>query len=604
MIVAGVDIGNQTTEVALARLNPDGSSCFLAEALVMTTGIKGTRSTAVGARAALAQAARQAGIALSAIELVRINEAAPVVAGVAMQAITETTLTDSTLVGHNPETPGGVGIGFGTTVPIDALMSVTEATIAIVPASVPFELAAASINAACDAGIDVTGAIVEADDGVLIANRLNRPIPIVDEVRAIDRIPLGQPAAVEVAPVGATIQTLCNPYGLATLFGLGAETTARLAPTARALTGLRSAVVIRTPSQEVTERRVEAGAVTLRGDRGDRRVDLRAGAQAVMRELAAVGELCDVFGEPGTSAGAMFGALRSELSGATSGPASEIRVRDLLAVDLSAPQPVAGGLSKEVAPERAVALAAMVEAGRMFSHDLSGQLQTELGMAVEPGGVEADAGILGALTTPGIAKPLCVVDLGSGSTNAARIDANGTTQRIHLAGGGAMVNLLIGEELAVDDPAWREGLKRHRVARADGLFTLRHEDGSVQFLAQPLPAHLFGRTLLLRERMPEAVPGNPSVERVVSVRRRAKAAVFGANIERALTALAPGGNPRFLGFVALIGGSALDFELPGMLASQLAEYGIVTGTANVRGALGPRNAVATGLVLRGRERGA
>jgi diol dehydratase reactivase alpha subunit len=603
MIVAGVDIGNQTTEVALARLHPGQQPCFLSESLVPTTGIKGTAATSTGVRKALAEAAAAAGINVEQIDLIRINEAAPVVAGVAMQAITETTLTDSTLVGHNPETPGGVGLGFGLTVAIKELGASNEPSIAVIPASIAFDRAAEMINSATESGAVVTGAVVQTDDGVLIANRLHHPIPVVDEVHAVERVPLGQAAAIEVAPMGATIQTLCNPFGLATLFALDAETTARLAPAARALTGLRSAVVIRTPAQEIVERRIEAGAVTLHGDRGERRVELRAGAQAVMGEVAAVGDLHNVSGDPGTAAGAMFGALRSELAAATSRPLSEIRVRDLLAVDLSVPQPVAGGLSNEVAPERAVALAAMVEAGSNLSHELARQLQPALGIAVKPGGVEADAGILGALTTPGTAQPLCVVDLGSGSTNAARIDADGSIERVHLAGGGAMVNLLIGEELGIEDPDWHEGLKRYRIARSDGLFMLRHEDGSVQVLTEPLPADLFGRTLLLRDGTLEAVPGNPPVERVVAVRRRAKQAVFGANIERALTVLAPGGNPRFLGFVALIGGSALDFELPGMLAAQLAEYGIVTGTANIRGTCGPRNAVATGLILRGNDLG-
>jgi diol dehydratase reactivase alpha subunit len=97
--------------------------------------------------------------------------------------------------------------------------------------------------------------------------------------------------------------------------------------------------------------------------------------------------------------------------------------------------------------------------------------------------------------------------------------------------------------------------------------------------------------------LPHAVPGNPPLARVVETRRRAKRRVFDANALRALRALAPGGNPRYLGFVALVGGSALDFELPGLLAAQLAEFGIVTGAANVQGRLGPRNAVATGLTL-------
>ena len=54
--------------------------------------------------------------------------------------------------------------------------------------------------------------------------------------------------------------------------------------------------------------------------------------------------------------------------------------------------------------------------------------------------------------------------------------------------------------------------------------------------------------------------------------------------------------------MVIVGGSGLDFELPQMLIRQLAGYGIVVGTANVRGIEGPVNAVATGLVLHHFER--
>jgi len=60
--------------------------------------------------------------------------------------------------------------------------------------------------------------------------------------------------------------------------------------------------------------------------------------------------------------------------------------------------------------------------------------------------------------------------------------------------------------------------------------------------------------------------------------------------------VAPGGELRVLDFVVLLGGSALDFEIPDMIADALAGHGIVCGTGNVLGTEGPRNAVATGLV--------
>jgi hypothetical protein len=53
----------------------------------------------------------------------------------------------------------------------------------------------------------------------------------------------------------------------------------------------------------------------------------------------------------------------------------------------------------------------------------------------------------------------------------------------------------------------------------------------------------------------------------------------------------------------MVGGSALDFEIPQMVTEELGKYGIVAGFANIRGTEGPRNAVATGLVLSSMKNG-
>ena len=42
---------------------------------------------------------------------VLLNEATPVISGLAMETITETIITESTMIGHNPTTPGGEGLG-------------------------------------------------------------------------------------------------------------------------------------------------------------------------------------------------------------------------------------------------------------------------------------------------------------------------------------------------------------------------------------------------------------------------------------------------------------------------------------------------------------
>jgi diol dehydratase reactivase alpha subunit len=85
--------------------------------------------------------------------------------------------------------------------------------------------------------------------------------------------------------------------------------------------------------------------------------------------------------------------------------------------------------------------------------------------------------------------------------------------------------------------------------------------------------------------------------KIAAVRQEAKEKVFVRNALRALQRVAPAGNVRLISFVVLVGGSALDFEIPRMLSDALIDYGVVTGRANVRGMEGPRNAVATGLVL-------
>ena len=60
-IVAGIDIGNATTETALAKLEA-GKLEFLASGTVPTTGIKGTRQNINGIFHSLTRALEQAGL--------------------------------------------------------------------------------------------------------------------------------------------------------------------------------------------------------------------------------------------------------------------------------------------------------------------------------------------------------------------------------------------------------------------------------------------------------------------------------------------------------------------------------------------------------------
>ncbi|MDK2882638.1 MAG: hypothetical protein PWQ41_729 [Bacillota bacterium] len=597
-VVAGVDVGNATTETALARV-ADGRADFLASGITKTTGIKGTKENISGIMASLHQALGKAGLELGDLHLIRLNEAAPVIGDVAMETITETIITESTMIGHNPSTPGGIGLGVGVTCRIEDLEKARpgEKLLPIIPATWDFEAAARALTAALERGVEVTGAIVQGDDGVLIARRLPRPLPVVDEVKLIDKVPLGMPAAIEVAPPGGVIQTLSNPYGIATVFGLSPEETKAVIPVARALIGNRSAVVIRTPAGEVKERRIPAGKLILVGKRRRTAVDVDAGAEKIMAAVRETAPLEDVRGEAGTNAGGMLERVRHIMASLTGQEVENIRIQDLLAVDTFVPQAVRGGLAGEFSLENAVGLAAMVKANRLQMERIAAQLQKETGIKVEVGGVEANMAVLGALTTPGTDKPLAILDLGAGSTDAALISREGRTVSTHLAGAGHMVTMLIGSELGLEDTDLAEDIKKYPLAKVESLFHIRHEDQSVEFFSAPLDPRLYARVVVLKEGEMVPLPKDLTLEKVKNVRREAKRKVFVENAVRALAQISPTGNIRDIDFVVLVGGSSLDYEISRFITDRLAEYGIVAGQGNIRGTEGPRNAVATGLVL-------
>ncbi|GAS99261.1 diol/glycerol dehydratase reactivating factor large subunit [Mycolicibacterium canariasense] len=602
--VVGVDIGNSTTEASLATIDADGSLEYVGAALTRTTGIKGTVKNVDGVAKSVVWALESAGLKVTDLDLILLNEATPVISGLAMETITETIITESTMIGHDPRTPGGKGLGVGTIVDFDSLSDVVAGTsiIVLVARGVDFEVVARGINAAVERGVDVTGAILCNDDAVLVANRLNIKIPIIDEVSRVDLVPKGMVAAVEVAGPGQSIRTLSNAYGLATIFGLDPDQTRVVSPVARALTGNRSAVVVRTPSGDVADRTIPAGSLELIGARKNATVDVSRGAADIMAEVERVSPLQDVKGEAGTNTGGMIANVRQSMADLSKHALADVHIQDLLAIDTAVPQEVRGGVAGEVALENAVALAAMVrtkESGMQAVADAVAEQLRALGAAkveVLVGGVEAEMAVLGALTTPGTDKPLVVLDLGGGSTDAAVIRTDGATDATHLAGAGDLVTKLIDAELGLDNLELAEEIKRCPLGKVESFFHIRLENGTVQFFEKPLPATAFARVVALGDGGMSPIPTRHSLDRIRRVRRTAKERVFVVNALRALRGIAPGGDLRQIGFVVLLGGCALDFEIPELIADAVAPYGIVCGTGNVRGTEGPRNAVASGLV--------
>ena len=167
----------------------------------------------------------------------------------------------------------------------------------------------------------------------------------------------------------------------------------------------------------------------------------------------------------------------------------------------------------------------------------------------------------------------------------------------HQAGAGELVSMLIETELGLSDRHMAEQIKKYPLAKVESLFHMRMENGQMTFVDDSIDPRFYGRVVLLAEdgfiRMEQDIP----MEKIVQVRRDAKRKVFVTNAFRALKKVAPGHDLKNISNVVLVGGSAEDFEIPEMLMEEFAGYRIVCGRGNIRGSEGPRNAVATGLVL-------
>ena len=192
--------------------------------------------------------------------------------------------------------------------------------------------------------ITITGVILQADEAVLVENRLNKKLPIVDEVARIDKLPNGVSAAIEVALPGQTVRMLSNPYGIATLLGLNAEETRTVTPIAKSLIGKRSAVVLKTPGGDVHENILPAGELYFHAG-AVTSVNLDEGAEKIMQALADAGDIQDISGQPDTNVGNMLNRIRKGMRELDPTADADVRITDLLAVDTLAPVLISGALA-------------------------------------------------------------------------------------------------------------------------------------------------------------------------------------------------------------------------------------------------------------------
>lgn len=551
-LLAGVDIGNATTEVVLAEVRGDTVS-VVATGRAPTRRAKGSPESLDGAVALLQRLQRQHGVRVHGAVTAPLRSVETTTALIPEDSATTGRLW---VVKADAQTAGGSGVGVGRPLLLGTADTGSDPVVAVVPRGTGFASAAVDLAALATAG-RLAAVLVEADEGVLIANRLEICVPVVDEVDEVDAAAVlaTDRVAVEVSSEGRLLQVLPDALKLWTVFDLPAEErddASRLAPLLLDSTN----AVVASGGAPVDAGGVSGGWIDVEGSG---RLPFLSGHSRVREGIVGAGR---AYALP---------------------PLEERReVDDLWTVDLAAVA-TAVQARRGSARSRPVSFSALRSDAPLV--DPSTALAERLHVPVQVVVSEAAAARAGGLSTPGTLEDTVVVDLGGGT-----IDAVSTPRAVTAAGGGDLLTASVAALTGVTSAA-AEWVKRGPAHRVEAPQVLLAEDSSRGFLDRPAPRETIGSLVvrgpagLLRFSSTMA-PGEWR-----ALRRQLKEDVVGSNVARALRTLDE--TPRS---IVVVGGPAGDEEVLAAVGGAL-RPGTAVGRGEVAGSLGHRNAVAYGLLL-------
>ncbi len=557
-VIAGVDVGNATTEVVLTS-----GGKILAAARVPTRGRKGSADSVRGAAALVRRVERQAGCTVAEARIAPLRAV-----DTSLVTVPETVPPRGRLrvLAAGVATPGGTGACVGpplllagpgrSATPSRLVPPAGSPLVAVVPPGLRYDEAAARLRDLLAAGTPIGAVLVAGDEGVLVANRLPGGLPVIDQVDTA-AAPACQLLAVEVRPPGHTLSLLTDPVALGAGLGLADHEAGDAVALGRALADHANAVVGLLPAP--------AGAAEPAPD--EPWVQTADGGRLPLRDACA--QL------PGWPVGAvrMFG---------------ETEVDDLFAVDLAAAADAA--TARQGSTGRALLVASLSRAAGPQAPSPADLLGDLLAVPVRSPASEPAAARRGALTTPGARPQAIVVDLGAGT-----IDVISAESDVVAAGAGDLLTAAVAETLGIPRAA-ADWVKRGPCLRVDGGQRFEAEDGSRGFMAHPAPASAAG--MLAVEGPGGLLPFDrrhgPGEWRAIRI--RLKLAVLAGNFQRAVRTFG-----QDLSQVLVVGGPAGDEELLAIIARSLPD-GVAVGRGHVGGTLageplGHRYAVALGLAL-------
>lgn len=551
-LVAGIDVGNATTEVVLADVSVNPPRPIEWDR-TPTRGTKGSSRAMSAAIDLLHRVERRAGAQGHTLAI------APQHPVTTVGALIEQPPEDTgrlTLLAAGTGTPGGAGLGVGRPIAVAADPLVGEPVVLVARDPLGYAATAAQVNRWIESGARVHGILLAGDEAVLVARRVSERLPIVDGIDA-DLALSAYRVALEVAEPGKPARDLADPVRLASLLNLESGEHVQAEALARSFRGARDvAVAVHTARRDYSS---SSEQPWVRFDNGEQ-----------VHVLTALASLATTRG----------GAVASCALPTPGGELRLMDIADLWGVDLTH---LADEAMLRARGDRSIALAALQPAVPGSEADLLSVIAERDGRNALIAASEATAARAGALTTPGASRESTVLDIGAGTLDVVLRDGTDTV----LAGAGELLTAAVSGALSLSR-GQAEWVKRGPAARVEGPHLLADEDGTRRFLDTPAGSGLVGWLAAPGPAglMPFSRDLAPAEWR--SLRLRLKREVIGANAQRALDSSSSGD-------VIVVGGPAGDDEVLDALARTLPHC--VPGRGNVGGVLGHRYAVAYGLVL-------
>ena len=542
-LVAGIDIGNSTTEIVIAS-----GSEPIAWDRRPTRGMKGSEASIKAAVSLLQSLQREHQLI---VEKVVVAPWQPVetLTSTIHEPLPDTGRLQILKTAHQSVVGDGWAIGQPWLITQEAMSEVS--LIAVVPSGVGFEFAAAAINRELANGSNIVGAVIADDEAVLVAKRVSADIPIADGVD-VEVARTAQRLFLEVRPQNSSLKIATDVWALRSALELSEMDASPLNEIVRwvknertALIGLFSETQISNPINNGFIDWIDGTTTEL--------------FEAIAKiENSLIGDVSRI---------------------AISDP---ISTSDIWAFDIT--KVLADRGLRQVGHTRDLALAQLSPHSSSSNLDLSAMFKVPVVVAES----ESFAARIGATSTPGVGSGAAILDIGGGTIDLI------SEVELSAAGAGELLTAAVAFALDTSRGA-ADWIKRGPAQRLESPQVLLSEDGSKNFVseASPYPASAMGSLV---------TPGpagfltfgqnlQPAEWRIM--RQGLKQAAIGKNVARLIRSLeSKTGTAQDLDLV-VVGGPVADDELLPVIGAIPGVKGI--GRGNVAGKLGHRYAVAYGL---------